>query len=162
MELSDKDADYARRIASRFRPTGILDVGDYEAIAMLAAWKATKTYQPGRGASFTTWAHHCITGDIGHAIRDQSGVSCKAWDRGERLDIGAMPDGYDAPDTRPGPEDITLSDIGAVEILRVVATYPTGQRQAFRAAVRGDEMGAHGRMLLRNVRRKVRRTLEAS
>ena len=36
----------------------------------MALVRAARTFDPGRGASFATWARHCVDGALAHAVRD--------------------------------------------------------------------------------------------
>lgn len=51
---------------------GQCEIDDLFQIGNLAVLKALKSYDPGKGASFLTYASHCIIGDIRHAVRKQT------------------------------------------------------------------------------------------
>jgi len=77
--------DYAIRLAARFKPSGLMEQEDYEAVALEALWEASKRYDPDGGVKFTTYAYHYIIGACHRALRDTSGVSGWAYERGVRF-----------------------------------------------------------------------------
>lgn len=77
----------AVRLAARFKPFGIMTADDYEAVALEALWIAAQRFDESKGVKFTTYAYHYIRGACRRALRDTSGVSAWAYDKGVRFQV---------------------------------------------------------------------------
>jgi DNA-directed RNA polymerase specialized sigma subunit len=78
--------NWIRQYTRGFAPVGILDRDDYEAIAELAVWKAAQKWD-GPPHRFRAYAYGCLKRMILRALRDTSGVSAYAYERGVRMDV---------------------------------------------------------------------------
>lgn len=67
--LTDRDVQWARRVAQRFSPTGILDRDDHASAAYIGLVKAAARYDGRAGVTFHAYARHFVEGDIRHQIR---------------------------------------------------------------------------------------------
>lgn len=62
-----------RRIVHRYRTDGV-DEDDLVQLGCLGLVKAIRTFDPGRGVKFATYACHHVRGQIVHHIRDRGGI----------------------------------------------------------------------------------------
>jgi DNA-directed RNA polymerase specialized sigma24 family protein len=83
------DSEIALSAARRFKPVGILDAGDYAAIALLAVWQARQRWRKDGGARWANFAwqaaYHAILNALNAAMR---------WS------AEPYPEGWNAADTR--------------------------------------------------------------
>ncbi len=81
---------FARSLAARFRRGD----DDVVQVAGLGLLKALRGFDPARGFKFTTYAAHCIHGELRHYVRD-GGISMirltrPAWEAGRKLQIVSL------------------------------------------------------------------------
>jgi hypothetical protein len=137
------DTDLALAVARRFSPSGMLDRGDYEGIALFAVWRARKRYREGTGARFASYAWHFAAGDIRHALRDTA-------DSAEPL-----PGGWEAAAPGMTPEGIVLDREAVERIWGAVDALPPMQALAVRKAIEGGTRSAAEHRALFEGRRKL-------
>ena len=74
--LFESFEDHARSLAHRFAHTRRLYgwLADLTQEALLATWRATESWEPGRGTQFSSWAHTHVAGALRHWNRDRLGM----------------------------------------------------------------------------------------
>ncbi|HEY3265564.1 MAG TPA: hypothetical protein VGM37_01460 [Armatimonadota bacterium] len=101
----------ARWLARRFRPAGLLETGDLEAIGMMAAHVACQTYDPTR-AQLNTWVTNRVLWAVRDAIRSELRMRSESYGSptspDHAISLEALIDG-DVVDRSPGPDARAIS-----------------------------------------------------
>jgi DNA-directed RNA polymerase specialized sigma24 family protein len=149
------DREWALGLARRFRPVGILDREDYDALALCAVWLARERYTG--GVKFRTFAYRYVTGAILRAMRDTSGVPAYLYERGVRMDAAALPADWDGVSRYREwqPEDMAVEG----ETTALVDALPLRQRQAVRHVVYGERRAVDQPAAMYMARKRLRERL---
>jgi DNA-directed RNA polymerase specialized sigma24 family protein len=146
------DTEWALSVARRFRPVGILDGGDYAALALYGAWVARTRYRG--GVKFRTFAYRFVKGAILRAIRDTAGLPAWAYERGARLEVLPLAPDWDTADGyREWQPEAAYMDR---EATAMVDALPTEQRRAVRHVVYGEGPARHQYAALYAGRKRLR------
>ena len=129
-------ARYSRLVVSlvrRFR--GRAEWDDLLQVGYLGLMKAIQAYQPDSGNRFSTYATHCVTGELRHYLRDRTeSVRRPRWLQGLSKKVGAFVEGFlqehsRLPSVAEISEGCNVAPEGVVELLKAGATFSLEQLQ---------------------------------